>query len=144
MPHAGRPKVYKLLVMMRFRSGVTGVLLVCVLVLAAPALAKVIKGTAGDDKLIGTKTADKIIGRGGNDILRSSEGGDLVLGKAGNDFIKSGKGFDEIRAGSGDDEIHTRDGKPDQIQCGPGEDTVLADEDEDGVFDCEHVEVIAS
>ncbi len=117
-------------------------MLVCALVMAAPALAKVLKGTSGDDKLIGSKNGDKLIGKGGDDILRSSEGGDLVIGNKGDDFIKSGKGFDEIRAGKGDDEIHVRDGKPDQIDCGPGNDTVLADEEEDGLFDCENVEVL--
>lgn len=126
-----------------FRSGVAGLILVCLLVAAGPALAKILKGTSGDDKLIGSKNGDKLIGRGGDDILRSSEGGDFILGNAGHDFIKSGKGFDEIRAGRGDDEIHVRDGKPDQIDCGPGEDTVLADEVEEGVFDCENVEVLA-
>ena len=65
-----------------------------------------------------------------------------MLGNEGKDFIKSGKGFDEIRAGKGDDEIHTRDGKPDQIKCGPGEDTVLADEVEDDTPGCETVEVL--
>ena len=128
--------------MKRYWSGVAGVLIVCALVLAAPALAKVLKGTGGDDKLIGSKNGDKLIGKGGNDILRSSEGGDLVLGNKGSDFIKAGKGFDEIRAGRGDDEIHVRDGKPDQIDCGAGEDTVLADEVEDGMFNCENVEVL--
>ena len=120
-----------------------GLLLICVLVLAAPAFARILKGTSGDDKLIGSKNGDKLIGKGGNDILRSSAGGDLILGNRGNDFIKSGQGFDEIRGGKGDDEIHVRDGKPDQIDCGPGEDTVLADEVEEGVFNCENVEVIA-
>ena len=117
-------------------------LLVCALVFAGPAVAKILKGTPGDDKLIGSKNGDKLIGRGGDDILRSSEGGDLVIGNGGDDFIKSGKGFDEVRSGKGDDEIHTRDGKPDQIDCGPGEDTVLADKVEEGTFDCEHVEVL--
>lgn len=128
--------------MRRVWTGTAGLLLVCALVLATPAIAKVLKGTPGDDKLIGTKVGDKLIGRGGDDILRSSEGGDFVIGGSGNDFIKSGKAFDEIRAGKGDDEIHTRDGKPDQIDCGPGEDTVLADEVEEGIFDCENVEVL--
>lgn len=114
----------------------------CALVVAVPAVAKILKGTPGDDKLIGSKNGDKLIGKAGEDILRSAEGGDLNVGGAGNDFIKSGQGFDEIRAGRGKDEVHTRDGQPDQIDCGPGEDTVLADEVEEGVFDCEHVEVL--
>ena len=128
--------------MKRYWSGVAGVLIACALVLAAPALAKVLKGTPGDDKLVGSKNGDKLIGKGGNDILRSSEGGDLVIGNKGKDFIKAGQGFDEVRGGSGADEIHVRDDKPDQIDCGPGQDTVLADAEEDGMFDCENVEVL--
>lgn len=124
-------------------TGAATLALSCALLLAVPALAKILKGTPGDDKLIGSKNGDKLIGRGGDDILRSAEGGDLVIGNEGADFIKSGQGFDEIRAGKGGDEIHTRDGQPDEIDCGPGEDTVLADEVDEGIFDCENVEVLA-
>jgi hypothetical protein len=134
--------VYNGVVINRFRSRVAGVLLVCALVFAGPAVAKILKGTPGDDKLIGSKNGDKLIGRGGDDILRSSEGGDLVIGNKGNDFMKLGQGFDEARAGRGDDEIHTRDGEEDLIDCGLGEDTVLADESEGGTYNCEHVEVL--
>ena len=75
------------MVMMRFRSGVAGLFVLCALVLAGPAVAKILKGTNGDDKLIGSKNGDKLIGKGGDDILRSSEGGDLVIGNRGKDFI---------------------------------------------------------
>ena len=129
--------------MRRIVTAVAMLALSCALVVAVPAVAKILKGTPGDDKLIGSENGDKLIGKAGNDILRSAEGGDLVIGGADDDFIKSGRQFDEIRAGTGDDEIHTRDGTPDQIDCGAGEDTVLADEVEEGVFDCEHVEVLA-
>ena len=127
--------------MMRFWSGVAGLLLVGALVLAAPALARIIKGTPGDDRLIGSKNGDKLFGKGGDDILRSAEGGDLVVGNKGADFIKAGNGFDEVRGGRGRDEIHVRDGKPDQVDCGPGDDLLIADESEDGVVDCEDVQV---
>ena len=123
----GRLSRYNLWAMNRFWSGVGGSVLVCALVLSAPALAQIIKGTNGDDKLIGTKNADRLIGKDGDDTLRSSEGKDVVFGNEGNDFIKSGQDFDEIKAGKGDDEIHTRDGELDNINCGPGEDTVLAE-----------------
>ncbi len=128
--------------MNRFWSGVAGLVLACALVLAAPALAQIIKGTNGDDKLIGTKNADRLVGKDGNDTLRSSEGKDVVFGNEGNDFIKSGQDFDEIKAGKGDDEIHTRDGELDYINCGPGEDLVLADPVEDDTPGCETVQVL--
>ena len=125
--------------MRRFSSGVAGVLCACALVLCAPALAKILKGTPGDDKLIGSKNGDKLIGRAGADILRAGEGPDLVIGNSGRDFIKGGAGFDEIRAGKGRDELHVRDGKQDQIDCGPGVDTVLVDATEKGLINCENV-----
>lgn len=124
-----------------FRIGVAGLVLVCALTFAVPALAKVIKGTREDDRLIGGRTGDTILGKRGNDVLRGGRGGDLIIGSAGNDRIRGGKGFDEMRGGKGNDRIRARDGKPDQIDCGPGEDTVLVDAVEDGVFGCERVKV---
>ena len=122
-----------------FRNRVMALFLLGALVLAAPAMAKVIKGTPGDDKLIGSKSADTLVGKAGHDILRSAEGPDLVKGNRGKDLIKAGKGSDEVHAGKGADEIHARDGKPDRIDCGPGDDVVFADLDETVVLDCEEV-----
>jgi hypothetical protein len=35
--------------------------------------------------------------------------------------------------------IQARDGSEDSIDCGPGEDTAVVDDAEDGVIDCERV-----
>ncbi len=47
--------------------------------------------------------------------------------------------YDAISATSGDDVIHARDGGPDTVDCGAGNDTVYVDRSEDGVYDCETV-----
>jgi len=125
--------------MKRLWSGVAGIVCVCALIFALPAMARVIEGTKGSDKLIGSNNGDRITAKRGDDIIRSRKGGDVLFAGGGNDFVKGGQGFDEIRTGRGDDEVHVRDGQPDLINCGPGEDTVLVDQVEEGIFDCEHV-----
>lgn len=60
------------------------------------------------------------------------------------DRLFGGPGADELEGGDGDDVIDARDGAGaeddlDTIRCGPGEDTVLVDEHEECVFDCEGV-----
>ena len=74
---------------------------------AAAAYAKTITGTSQPDKLIGTDASDRIRGLGG---------GDSIKGKA----------------GSGDDVITVAndDSGDDQVTCGSGTDTVLADFDD--------------
>ena len=37
------------------------------------------------------------------------------------------------------DVIRARDGRPDEINCGPGDDVAYVDRVEDGVYDCERV-----
>jgi hypothetical protein len=88
----------------------TGVAL-AVLVLAAPAAAKTIVGTARADVLKGTPGADAIFGRAGNDRL---------FGRGGNDRLHGGAGAD-------------------RISCGRGRDTVVADARDMIAADCEIV-----
>ncbi len=47
--------------------------------------------------------------------------------------------YDQIVGTPGDDVIHARDGGPDTIDCGAGDDTAYVDRSEDGVYDCETV-----
>jgi Ca2+-binding RTX toxin-like protein len=68
------------------------------LLLAAPAMADVKRGTGGPDRLNGTDGRDEIYGYGGNDIIE---------GRAGNDNpLDGGAGVDRIEGGPGDDRIH--------------------------------------
>lgn len=73
------------------------------------ALAAIRNGTSGNDILNGTKKADQINGRAGNDILNGRRGADKILG------------------GPGDDKINLADGEQDEVDCGPGKDTLVLD-----------------
>jgi len=53
--------------------------------------------------------------------------------------LTGGDAEDAIIGGAGNDRIDARDGFEDTIDCGDGEDTVLVDEVEDGVINCENV-----
>ena len=62
-------------------------------------MAKLIKGTNGDDTLTGTHVDgrggdDTIYGLAGNDDLKGKDGNDTFDGGAGNDKIDGGKGID--------------------------------------------------
>jgi hypothetical protein len=83
---------------------------------AQEALAEVLTGTGGNDRLVGTNRHDRLEGRGGDDRLK---------GRGGNDKIFPGKGDDKVRAGTGDDRIYARDTNGvDFIACGGGFDRV--------------------
>ena len=55
---------------------------------------------------------------------------------AGNDTIIGGTAEDRLEGNEGDDTIDSRDGRYDSIDCGPGNDTLLADPG-DGAENCE-------
>src|SRR5918999_1523011 len=83
---------------------------------AHEALAEVLTGTDGDDRLVGTDRDDRLAGGGGDDTI---EGG------GGNDEIFPGEGDDVVYAGAGDDLVYARDiGGVDYIDCGAGFDRV--------------------
>jgi len=113
---------------------------------SAVVLAKTIEGGPGHDRLIGTRHTDRIDGRAGNDVIAGRGGSDNLRGSGGDDRIKGGGGRDEFDmhhgeevGGLGDDVIHARDGRRDEINCGPGKDRAVVDRAEDGVFNCERV-----
>jgi Ca2+-binding RTX toxin-like protein len=62
-------------------------------------------------------------------------GGAVVIAET----IDGQPGYEVITGTPEDDVIHARDGGPDTIDCGAGDDTVYVDRSEDGVFDCETV-----
>jgi hypothetical protein len=102
----------------------------------APASGKTLTGTAKADRLTGGPGADTIRGGGGNDRISGGAGADKLYGDAGNDSITPGAGRDTVFGGSGSDTIRARDGERDTIDCGPGNDTVVADK-ADFVKGCE-------
>ena len=61
-----------------------------------------IKGTNGDDALVGT---------GGTDVIRGGRGDDGLLGGGGNDVIRGGRGGDTLIGGAGIDALYGGKGK---------------------------------
>jgi hypothetical protein len=84
----------------------------------------VLKAGKGDDKLIGGPGSDELIGGAGEDLLVDNSAEP-------NTFI-GGTGTDRIDAWHKGASVNT-------ITCGPGEDIVLADPQDDIADDCEHV-----
>jgi hypothetical protein len=64
---------------------------------------------------------------------------EIVTGE-GNDVIDPGSSFDTVQSGNGDDAVTTRDGFPDQVDCGDGKDTVVADQQDEVDANCEAVD----
>ena len=98
----------------------------------APAVGMVLKGTAGDDTIVGTRFADLITcgagddvvrGGGGNDVINCGPGNDRIDGGAGNDRISGGPGNDRISGGPGNDRISGGSGS-DRISGGSGSDRI--------------------
>jgi Ca2+-binding RTX toxin-like protein len=127
----------------------SGALLVGVIVLSGVALAVDKSGTFEDDVLPGTSQLDRIYGLGAADTIRAKEGNDDCYGGSGDDEVRCGPGNDRIDGGFGEDDlfggagndtISAADGRVDQINCGPGDDTAYVDEHD--VYDdvnCEEV-----
>jgi hypothetical protein len=78
----------------------------------------------GDDNLLeGNGGADRIRGGAGDDIPMGGDNRDVVNGEAGDDVVWGNRGPDSLSGGSGDDLVDGDDGRPDQVFCGPGDDT---------------------
>jgi Ca2+-binding RTX toxin-like protein len=109
-------------------------------------------GTDGPEHLEAYQVLDsvRISGGGGDDELIGAGGADTIDGGAGNDYIDAGFGDDTINPGPGHDTVYAdrrggdcgplwctepygndtidlRDGEPDSVDCGFGQDTVYAD-----------------
>jgi hypothetical protein len=89
-----------------------------------------IRGTAGNDRLVGTSRADVICGLGGDDVL---------LGKGGNDRIVGGPGKDRLDGGVGRDTLEARDGAADRLIGGSGRDRAETDRRGDSLRSIERV-----
>jgi cysteinyl-tRNA synthetase len=74
-------------------------------VLATVAVAGLIRGTDGPDRLRGTPAGDRILGRGGDDLLAGRGGRDRLQGGSGDDRLLGGKSKDKLRGGAGSDQL---------------------------------------
>ncbi len=80
-----------------------------------------IRGTNGNDLLVGTPKNDRMDGRRGDDVIHGLDGNDKIKGSSGDDIIYGGKGNDQVDGGRGDDEILGGDGN-DTLKGGDGSD----------------------
>jgi len=101
-----------------------------------------VEGTMYGDTLNGGPAAAVVLaGEGGNDVLAAGSGTDTLVGGAGNDSLTTAApGGDSVfgdaqscalafygSCPAGNDTVYADDGVADQINCGPGADTVAAD-----------------
>jgi hypothetical protein len=114
-----------------------------------------ISGGSGNDKLFGGNAAqtsrvkgnDSISGGRGNDIVVGGFGADSLSGGSGNDKIIEGpwkdQSVDRLSGSSGDDYLNASNdpGRKDFVSCGPGRDTVEADNRDVVAKDCERVNI---
>jgi len=94
-------------------------------------------GEAGEGDLLAADM-DDVNGGSAGDTIVGDGNENFLFGNDGNDVLNGGGGPDVVDAGNGDDTILARDGAADQILCGAGNDTVIADPT-DSVVGCESV-----
>ena len=106
-------------------------------------------GGADQDEVIGGPLADvidggagwdRLTGGAGDDTLTGREGEDALAGGTGNDVLVGSEESDSFDGGPGDDDIRSRDGVPETVTCGEGNDRVSADPADVAALDCESVE----
>jgi Ca2+-binding RTX toxin-like protein len=127
-------------------------------------------GGQGDDEIFAWANVGEgdstITGGGGNDKLRGHDHTETIDGGPGNDRVEGGMGNDTLTGGPGEDQIFgdatsdvcgiyyckipfgndvidARDGRLDGVDCGAGDDTVIADAVDVIAPNCEHVDKAA-
>lgn len=92
-----------------------------------------IKGTPGNDRIVGKKASDVIDGGGGNDVITGGpNGNDTICGGPGNDRIYGGRGFDSLYGEGGNDNLQGETGS-DRIDGGAGNDDLSGSKGADGL-----------
>ncbi|HEX5982637.1 MAG TPA: calcium-binding protein [Solirubrobacterales bacterium] len=92
-----------------------------------------IKGTPGNDRIVGKKASDVIDGGGGNDVITGGpNGNDTICGGPGDDRIIGGRGFDSLHGEGGNDILQGETGS-DSIYGGAGDDELSGSKGKDGL-----------
>jgi hypothetical protein len=104
-----------------------------------------LRGGGGDDSLDASDGADTLDGGPGNDVVDGGFGDDHIVGGPGTDQIHGDTpegecGVVYCKLPFGNDTIDARDGQIDSIDCGVGQDTVVADANDVVASDCENVD----
>jgi Ca2+-binding RTX toxin-like protein len=87
----------------------------------------VIHGDGGWESIDGGAGDDEIDGEFGRDTLNGGAGDDTVAGGTDHDVVTGGAGRDTLDGDSGNDLMEARDGEHDEVRCGTGADTAMAD-----------------
>ena len=95
-------------------------------------------GTSAHDYVPGGGGDDVLSGLAGHDTLMGGKGDDKITGGAGNDYVDAGGGVDNVDSGDGSDTVLVADGETDTVECGEGNDRVIADAS-DQLSGCEAV-----
>jgi hypothetical protein len=82
---------------------------------------------------------EDVRGTDGNDVLIGSDVANQLDGIDGDDTLVGRGGFDFFNLGLGNDTAEVRDGLAERVMCGDGDDTVTADDIDDLGDACEHV-----
>ncbi len=82
-----------------------------------------IKGTKGDDDLVGTPGADDANGMAGDDTIAGGDGDDRLKGGKGADTLFGSDGDDRLDGGKDDDTLYGGDGD-DRLKGGHGDDLI--------------------
>ena len=96
-----------------------------------------LRGGPQGDVLVGNDSANQIEGGGGSDRIDGRGGDDGLSGGNGDDRIDGGAGVDEIDGAEGFDTLRSRDSSADEVDCGSGADTLLADSLDDFSVACD-------
>jgi acid phosphatase type 7 len=89
-----------------------------------------IRGTDGDDRLVGTRRRDVICGLGGNDKIFGLGANDVLRGGAGNDVLRGGRGRDRLYGNKGNDRLYGQSGS-DRLVGGAGRDRLYGNNGND-------------
>jgi len=97
-------------------------------------------GGFGDDTLNGDDGWDLIAAGGGVDTVNGGPGNDHLWALARIDVTgEANEPADTVNGGPGNDRIYVRDGEADNVDCGEGFDSVLADDKDVVAASCEVV-----
>ena len=91
-----------------------------------------LRGTDGNDTILGFMGNDRIYGGGGDDDLRGHEGDDYIEGGLGNDLLMGHDGNDALYGGEGADTLYAGYGN-DTLNGGSGSDVLWAGGDNDSL-----------
>ena len=78
-------------------------------------------GAAFAVKRVGDAGPNRLVGTAENDVLKGRAGADTLVGRGDSDLLVGGRGNDQINA------RESGRAEDDNVDCGPGRDTVLTD-----------------